>query len=89
MPKFCQNCGADLPNPEVKFCNDCGAQKNSASPVENIKPDEIQLEEKSPVVATLCSFLFPDWVRSITEIQKNKVQFFSLTLIGIFLLFTP
>jgi hypothetical protein len=61
-----------LPNPEVKFCNECGSQINYALPVENIKPDEVLREEKSPVVATLCSFLFPDWVRSIMEIQKKE-----------------
>ncbi len=59
MPKFCPNCGANLPNPDIKFCNECGAQINYPPPVDNKKPDLVHNEEKSPWVGTLCSFFIP------------------------------
>jgi uncharacterized membrane protein YidH (DUF202 family) len=90
MPKFCPNCGANLPNPDVKFCNDCGTQIISTPPpVDSKKPEEVRSEEKSPWVATLCSFFIPGLGQVYNGDTEKGIAVFFGTLIGVFLLFIP
>ena len=90
MPNFCPNCGANLPNPDVKFCNECGTQINSTPlPVDSKKPEEVHSEEKSPWVATLCSFFIPGLGQVYNGDTEKGIAVFFGTLIGFFLLFVP
>jgi hypothetical protein len=89
MPKFCPNCGANLPNPDIKFCNECGTQINPLSLVDSKKPDEVHSEEKSPWVATLCSFFIPGLGQVYNGDTEKGIAVFFGTLIGVFLLFFP
>lgn len=90
MPKFCPNCGANLPNPDVKFCNECGSQINSTPiPGDSKKPEEVHREEKSPAVATLCSFFIPGLGQVYNGDTEKGIAVFFGTLIGVFIFFIP
>lgn len=89
MPNFCPNCGANLPNPEVKFCNDCGASLQTAPPVTRDSPELIHAEEKNPWVATLCSFFIPGLGQVYNGETAKGIGIFFGTLVGFFLFFIP
>ena len=89
MPKFCPNCGANLPNPDIKFCNECGSQINYPAPVDSKKSDLVHSEEKSPWVATLCSFFIPGLGQVYNGDTAKGVAIFLGILVGSFLLFIP
>jgi TM2 domain-containing membrane protein YozV len=89
LPKFCPNCGANLPNPEIKFCNECGTQINYLSPVDSKKPDQVHSEEKSPWVATICSFFIPGLGQVYNGETAKGIAVFFGTLIGFFIYFIP
>ncbi len=90
MPKFCPNCGANLPNPDVKFCNECGSQINSTPiPGDSKKPEEVHREEKSPAVAILCSFFIPGLGQVYNGDTEKGIAVFFGTLIGVFIFFIP
>jgi hypothetical protein len=57
MPKFCSECGANLPNENMKFCSECGKPITSAPPQPEIKkpeliPDSAPRIEQKPVSET-------------------------------------
>ncbi len=89
MPKFCPNCGANLPNPDIKFCNECGSQIIYPATVDSKKPDLVYREEKSPWVATLCSFFIPGLGQVYNGDTAKGIAVFLGTLVGSFLLFIP
>jgi TM2 domain-containing membrane protein YozV len=89
MPKFCPNCGANLPNPDIKFCNEFGTQIIYPSPVDSKKPDHVQSEEKIQWVAALCSFFIPGLGQVYNGDTAKGIAVFFGTLMGFFIYFIP
>jgi len=59
MVKFCPECGNPVDKEDSKFCNNCGANLLERNSVERISPNQPIQEEKSPLVALLCSLFIP------------------------------
>lgn len=54
----CQNCGAQLPDPNIRFCSSCGSQIARANPPENVShaTSDVSLAKaklKAPAIAII------------------------------------
>jgi TM2 domain-containing membrane protein YozV len=89
MAKFCPECGKSVENATSKFCDNCGASLDSSSVV--VKKESVQeiQEEKSPVLAALCSFFIPGLGQVYDGETARGVGIFFGTLIGLFIFIIP
>lgn len=87
--KFCPECGKSLPSETSQFCDNCGAKINIVS--QNV-PSESAVsvnEEKSPLIAAICSFILPGLGQVYDGKTERGFGIFFGTLIGTFIFLIP
>ena len=91
--KYCPNCGKALANETSNFCDNCGAKINNVNPPQQkeiVQPvAQPVTEEKSPVLAAVCSFFIPGLGQVYDGQMARGFAIFFGTLIGLFLLILP
>ena len=89
--KFCPECGSPVARETSKFCDTCGAPLGytPAAPFPGSIPRRPAHEEKSPLVASLCSSFIPGLGQVYNGMIGRGIAFFAGTLVGLFLLLIP
>jgi len=99
--KYCPECGTPLANEAANFCDNCGA-KLSAAPTITVAPSQpgaatapgsvtiVQpVEEKSTVIAALCSLVIPGLGQVYDGKTERGFAIFFGTVIGLFIFIIP
>lgn len=80
MPRYCENCGAELLYEEAEICPKCGVR---------IKEPTSPQKEKSPGVALLLSFLFTGSGQVYNGELLKGILFIIGTFVGMLFFFIP
>ena len=92
--KFCPECGTPLVRENSRFCDNCGAQLSIAG-TGQYTPSQFGFttrqvrEEKSPLVASLCSSFIPGLGQVYNGMTARGVALFVGTLFGCIVLLIP
>jgi len=79
MLKFCPRCGTEIRPDDKKICPECGL---------DLRKEEFK-NDKSPLIAGLCSFLLPGLGQVYNGNLTRGIGFLIGTIIGYFLLIVP
>lgn len=95
--KYCPQCGHALANENAKFCDECGANigpgpaapVGGPAPAPGSQPNVVTEEDKSPVIAALCSLIIPGLGQVYDGKTERGFAVFFGTIIGLFLFILP
>jgi TM2 domain-containing membrane protein YozV len=92
--KYCPECGKPLANETANFCDNCGAKLNpstipTAAATQPIMATPPVNEEKSTVIAAICSLVIPGLGQVYDGKTERGFAIFFGTVIGLFIFIIP